>query len=411
MTKTAPKGMRDMLPEDAMARREVLETVEQAYRRYGFVPMETPAMEYMDTLRAKAGAEIEKQIFVLKDGELGLRFDLTVPLARVAANNAFAKPFKRYAFAPVWRYEEPQRGRFREFWQADVDIIGSKSMRCEAELLCAAYDALTALGFRDLKVLLNSRKILDALATKLDIENKKEAVFRLLDKIDKAGQEKVRAEMEEVIGAQKARELFAALGAKGDAKGRLTAAKKISEEGAKELEEIISLCPFGIEIDLELVRGLGYYTGPIFEIKGGEGIGSIAGGGRYDNLLGLYGQPDYAAGISLGVERIMTLIKERKAEAKKTYTKVLVANVKPEFYRNAMEIAAQLRAGGIAAETDLNGRNLRKQFDYANALGIRYVAIIGEREIKEKKVTLRDMESGKEKSISVEDAIKELEKC
>jgi histidyl-tRNA synthetase len=407
--KLAPKGMRDILPEDAIVRRHVFETVEKVFRKYGFVPLETPAMEYLETLNAKAGEEIDKQIFVLKGEELGLRFDLTVPLARVAANNAFAKPFKRYVFAPVWRYEEPQRGRFREFWQADIDTIGSGSMRSEAELLTAAREALLALGFKELRIVLNSRKILDALAAKLGIEGKKEAVFRLLDKIDKAGEEKVKAELNEVIGKEKTKELFKILDTKGDNKKKLEAAGKISPDGAAELEEILSLCDFDVEINLTLVRGLGYYTGPVFEIKGSEGIGSIAGGGRYDKLLGIYGQEDYATGISLGIERIITLLKEMKKESSKTYTKVLVANVKPEFYKNALGTAQELRNGGIAAEVDLNCRNLRKQFDYANALGIKYVVILGEREIKEKKFTLRDMASGKEKSVSLKDLVKELE--
>lgn len=410
--KLAPKGMRDILPEDAMLRRGVLETIERVYRKYGFVPLETPAMEYLATLRAKAGEEIDKQIFVLKDEELGLRFDLTVPLARVAATNAFTKPFKRYQFAPVWRYEEPQKGRFREFWQADVDTIGTKGMRAEAELLTAAREALQALGFTQLKILLNNRKILDALAAKLGIEDKKEAVFRLLDKLDKVGEEKVREEMEAVIGKEKTKRLFEIFDTKGDNKKKLQAARSLSEEGANELEEILALCPFGIEINLAMVRGLGYYTGPVFEIKGDGGIGSIAGGGRYDNLLGIYGQADYATGISLGIERIIALIKERTAKenkpAAKTYTRVLVGNVKPEFYSNALQVAAELRKNDIPAEVDLNERNLKKQLDYVNAMGIPWMIIIGEREAKEGKVTLRDMQSGKEERLTVRDSIGRL---
>ena len=404
--KQTPKGMRDILPEDAIVRREVFEIIERVYRKYGFVPLETPAMEYLATLRAKAGEEIDKQIFVLKDEELGLRFDLTVPLARVAATNAFAKPFKRYAFAPVWRYEEPQKGRFREFWQADIDTVGTKGMRAEAELLTAAREALIALGFKELKIILNNRKILDALAAKLGIENKKEAVFRLLDKIDKAGEDAVKKEMNDVIGSEKTKKLFEIFDVRGDNKKKLQIARNISEEGANELEEIISLCSFEIEINLSMVRGLGYYTGPVFEIKAGD-IGSIAGGGRYDKLLGIYGQEDYATGISLGIERIVALLKEKR-EKQKTYTKVFVANAKPEFYKDAIKAAKEMRDAGISTEADLNERNLKKQFDYANAMQIPYMMIIGERELKEKKFTLRDMKTGKEEKLELSKIIGKL---
>lgn len=407
-TKLAPKGMRDILPEDAILGKQVVETIEKVYLKYGFVPMETPAMEYLATLRAKAGEEIDKQIFVLKNEKLGLRFDLSVPLARVAATNTFPKPFKRYAFAPVWRYEEPQKGRFREFWQADIDIIGSNSMRADAEILTVAREAILALGFKNPKIILNNRKILDALAAKLGIEKKKEAVFRLLDKIDKAGEKKVREELCKLIGKDKTKELLKILETKGSNKAKLEVAKKISKEGAAELEEILALCSFPVEINLALVRGLGYYTGPTFEIKADESIGSIAGGGRYDDLLGIYGRADYATGISLGIERIIALLKERQTNSKKTYTQVFVANVKPEFYKQAMKVAAELRKSGILAETDLNARNLKKQFDYANALNIPYIIVLGEKETKENKVTLRNMKSGKEELVTITEAIKTI---
>ena len=441
--KPTPKGMCDILPEDAILRREVLELVEKIYRKYGFVPIETPALEYLATLRAKAGEEIDKQIFKFDDNELGLRFDLTVPLARVAANNAFAKPFKRYAIAPVWRKEEPQKGRFREFWQADIDIIGTKGMRAEAELLAAARESLLALGFKELRILINNRKILDALAAKLGIENKKEAIFRLLDKIDKVGEDAVKKEMGEVIGSEKTKKLFeifdpeerSSLGdrdfnrsleicsteqtdrdrrsrdTKGDNKKKLEITRVLSEEGAIELEEIVAGCDFEVEVNLALVRGLGYYTGPVFEIKASDSIGSIAGGGRYDNLLGIYGQADYAVGISLGIERIINLIKEKKQkedQTNKTYSKVFVACVKPELFEDSTKIASKLRKNNIACEVDLNERNLRKQLEYVNALAIPYLIVVGEREIKEGKFTLRDMKTGKEEKLSIDEIVNRL---
>jgi histidyl-tRNA synthetase len=406
--KLTPKGMRDILPEDMLVRNQVIEKIERIYRKYGFRPMETPAMEYLDTLKAKAGEEADKQIFSLEGEKLALRFDLTVPLARVAATNSFPKPFKRYAIERVWRREEPQRGRFREFWQADVDIIGSASTRCEAELLRLSREVCAEFGFEKPQILLNNRKILDALSDKLNLGKKKADVFRALDKLDKIGEGEVKNEIKEIIGAANTKELFELIKIKGTNAQKLKAAQKLSKEGAAELEQIVDLCSFDVEIDLSLVRGLGYYTGPVFEIKLAKGMGAIAGGGRYDGLLEVYGQSNPATGISFGIERLITLILERDGNNKKTYSKVFVACPKQKLYTEAAKIADELRAAGIEVETDLAERNLRKQFDYANALGISNIAIIGEREIASKKITLRNMETGKEESLSIKEAIERL---
>ncbi|MFA6531187.1 MAG: ATP phosphoribosyltransferase regulatory subunit, partial [Candidatus Micrarchaeia archaeon] len=313
----------------------------------------------------------------------------------------------------VWRKEEPQRGRFREFWQSDIDIIGSQSPRCEAELLAVARSVLIAFGFPKPKIFINNRKILDALAEKLGVVGKKAEMFRLLDKWDKIGEEAVVMELKKVIGAKETEELFKSINVKGDNDSKLKAAEKLSKEGADELRSIVSLCDFEVEVDLSLVRGLGYYTGPVFEIKLAENMGTIAGGGRYDNLLSVYGQSDFATGISLGVERLVTLMNERNAEnkkqAQKTYTQVFVASVKPEFFDYANEVANQLRSEGIAAETDLNERNLRKQMDYANSLSIPYLIVVGEKEQKAKTVTLKDMKTGKEECVAIQQAIEALQ--
>jgi histidyl-tRNA synthetase len=406
--KLTPKGMRDILPEDMLIRKQVIERIERIYRRYGFRPMETPALEYLDTLKAKAGEEADKQIFSLEGEKLALRFDLTVPLARVSATNTFPKPFKRYAIERVWRREEPQRGRFREFWQADVDIIGSASMRCEAELLGIAREVCNEFGFGKPQMLVNNRKILDALADKLKLGKKKADVFRALDKLDKMGEGEVRSEISDIIGNAGAQELFALIRTEGSNEQKLAAARKLSEEGAAELEQIVELCDFDVDVDLSLVRGLGYYTGPVFEIKLAKGMGTVVAGGRYDNLLGIYGQADCATGISVGIERLITLILERDGNDKKTYSRLFVATPKKELYPEAARIAYQLRIAGIEVETDLAERNLRKQFDYANSLGIPNIAIIGEREIAEGKITLRNMESGKEEGLGIKEAIKKL---
>ncbi len=399
--KLTPKGMRDFLPEEMIVREEVRGRITGLYRKYGFRPMVTPAMEYLDTLRAKAGEEIDQQIFVLSDEKLAMRFDLTLPLARVAANSDFPRPFKRYYIAPVWRKEEPQKGRFREFYQADADIIGTKSMRAEAELLTMANEICADFGFKKPKIMLNNRKILEELAKKVGFVKQKDDVLRLLDKMDKIGTEAVEEGLRDILGVR-ADELmeYTANGRSNEEK--LESVRKISAEGVSEIEEILSFCDFPIEIDLSMVRGLGYYTGPVYEIKLSDDIGTVIAGGRYDNLLSIYGREDYATGISVGIERLITLILEKRKSRKKTYSRVFVACAKQDFYKDSLQLANYFRKNGIAVETDLNGRNLRKQFDYANSLSIQYAIIVGQREIDSGKFTLRNMETGKEESLKKE---------
>jgi histidyl-tRNA synthetase len=408
VTKLTPKGMRDIGPEDMFVREDAIERIRSVFRMFGYRPLETPAMEYLETLRAKAGPEVDKQIFVIEGGEYGLRFDLTVPLARYASTTDAPKPFKRYAIDVVWRKEEPQRGRFREFYQADADIVGSASMRSEYEILSISSTICQAFGFDKPRIMLNNRKILDGIAAKLGIEGDvKGEVFRVLDKLDKIGEAEVEKLLREILG-KKADELLKIIRSKGNNKSKLALAAKYSAEGARELEEILALCgaEFEVEVDLFLVRGLGYYTGPVFEVKLSEDIGTVIAGGRYDGLLGVYGPAAPAVGMSVGIERLVTLLAERrKAAGKKADTKVLVACVKPDFYPDSVRMAAEFRKVGIPAETDLNDRNIRKQLDYANSLGIPFVAVIGEREIKSKSVTLRDMASGKEETLPIEAAI------
>ncbi len=405
--KLTPKGMRDMKPEDMYVREEVLEKIRQIFRNYGFRPLETPALEYLDTLRAKAGEEVDRQIFVIDGNEYGLRFDLTVPLARYAATTDDPKPFKRYAIDAVWRKEEPQRGRFREFYQSDADIVGSSSMRCEAELLSLARDICIAFGFDRPKIMVNNRKILDGIAVQLGIENNKEAVFRILDKLDKIGEAEVDKQLRQLLGP-KTEGLLEIIRAKGSNKEKLELAARFSPEGSDEINQIADLCDFDIEVDLFLVRGLGYYTGPVFEIKLSDGIGTVIAGGRYDDLLGLYGQPAPAVGISVGIERLVTLIEERSKDFKKTETQLFIAAVKPEFYGYAQSVASKFRSSGILCETDLNERNLKKQLDYANSLKIPFVGVVGMKEQSGKKITLRNMASGEEKMISISDAVKTI---
>ncbi len=406
--KLTPKGMRDIPPADMMLREETMDKIRDIFRSYGYRPLDTPAMEYLTTLQAKAGDEVSKQIFVIEGGEYGLRFDLTVPLARFASATDEPKPFKRYAIDNVWRREEPQRGRFREFYQADVDIVGSSSMRCEAELLSLARDVCSAFGFDKPRIMLNNRKILDGIAKKIGVsEEEKAGVFRVLDKLDKIGEDEVEKLLREILGG-KTDEFLSIIRSGADNEKRIELAAKYSEDGASELKQILDLCDFEVEVDLFLVRGLGYYTGPVFEVKLSDDIGTVLAGGRYDNLLGVYGKDDPAVGISVGIERLITLLLERNKASKKTNTKVFVAAVKSEFYSNAMEVSKKLRESGISCETDLNERNLRKQFDNVNALSIPYVIVLGQKEIESGELTLRDMTSGNEEKMPLEKIIEKI---
>jgi len=400
---SAPKGMRDFLPDEAAKREWAAEAIKRTYRRFGFVPMETPALESVEVLERKCGEEIKGQLFRMDDGRTALRFDLTVPLSRVASSNTFKKPFKRYCIAPVWRREEPQKGRFREFYQADADIIGCPSVRAEAELIACAVAAIDELGFEGAAVRLNDRRVITKIASSL-LAGKEGEVLRILDKREKIG-DAATVEMLVAAGAKAkdAQKLVADLtGAKGNADALLLASK-YSPEGAESMKEILALVKeygkINVQVDLSLVRGLDYYTGAIFEISLGKEMGSVAGGGRYDNLLSMYGMPDSAVGISLGFERLMVLMGQRAAEKRG----VFVAAVKDEFYPYALEVAAKLRAQGVECQTDLNARSLKKQMEYAAGC-CSYIAVVGEREKKEGKVTLRNLETGKEELLSVEDA-------
>jgi len=404
--------MRDFPPEKMALRSQAVQTITQIFRQYGYSELQTPAIERLETLTRKAGDEIEGQIFRI-EGDLGLRYDLTVPLARFVSGTQSAPPFKRYCIAPVWRREEPQKGRFREFYQADIDIIGSNSMKCEAELLACARNCLLALGFTNPKILLNNRKILNSLAQKLKLDDSLvSSVFRALDKKGKASEEKIKAELESAgLSAPQIAKLFSFINKSGTSSELLAFAEKEAgaKEGADELAQILEYCKgyeFEPKIDFSLVRGLGYYTGPVFEISLSDEIGSVAGGGRYDNLLSSYGKPNPAVGISLGIERIISLLENSGANAPAIRAQTIyVAPVKEEFYLYAQVVADSLRQAGIPAETDLQNRNLRKQLEFAGSAGYSFVAIVGQKEKESGSVTLRELSSGKEQFLKLGDAI------
>jgi len=403
----------------------MFKVINKTFEKFGFAPLETPSFESWELLGAKGGGgeAIKDEIYYFKDKGgrgMGLRFDFTASLARVVASNPqLAKPFKRYQIGPVWRYDNPQAGRFREFWQADIDIAGSRSMAADAECIAALASCLKDLGFKDFVIRLNSRKLLNGLVEAAGINDKKApSVFRSLDKLEKQGQHAVEKELKKSgATAKQIEKIMGMISISGQPKEAMPKARQATEgfmdakQGLDDLEEIVELSKaYGtagmITIDLSLVRGLDYYTGPIFEIKSiskkGSSVGNIAGGGRYDNLIELYGgQPTPATGGSLGVERIFEIMLEEGMFAgipkEKTLVFVAAAMNTPAMKKFAIQTSQKLRQQGIATETDVMGRKLKKGLEYADSKGIPYMIIIGEKEIKSGKMTLKDLRSGEQR--------------
>jgi len=424
-----PRGTRDFLPEEMIRLEFVMNALKKIFEKYGFESFETPAFENFELLAAKGGGgdAIKDQIYYFKDKsdrELGLRFDLTVPLARVVANNPqLPKPFKRYCIGRVWRYEEIRKDRFREFWQCDVDTVGSNSMEADTEILAIVVESLEELGFKKFCVKLNNRKILSGLIELIKVpEEKKYEVFRSIDKIIKFGEDTVKKELENAgLTEEQIDKLLKLIKIEGSPEKvlkdgeKLLKDTKIGLDGLNELKEIVdSSKSYGftdkIVIDFSLARGLDYYTGPIFEIvdTSGKNIGSLAGGGRYDKLIELFGgKPTSATGLSLGIERIIELMKEEKIfDLPKTKVKVFVANVNDDVKGEAIKIANKLRKDGISCLVDLMNRNLTKQLEYADSLDIPYTVIIGPEELKRRVVKVKDMKKKEESEVKIEELSK-----
>jgi histidyl-tRNA synthetase len=408
-----PRGTRDFLPPEMRVRRSILDKVRQVFELHGFEEMDTPAMELWEVLSTKGGDEVERQIYKFQDkGErwLGLRFDLTVPLARVVAGTPdLAKPFKRYNISKVWRYEEPQSGRFREFLQADIDIVGSSRMEADMECVSTAVGTLRKLGLEDFEVKMNNRKLLEGMVESLGIKEQfKNNVFRALDKLEKVGEGGVVKDLTEIgLDEETAEKIIGFTRLKGEEAieyaNRQFGSSKMTLAGVAELRRLAELSDsFGLSnlyIDFSLVRGLDYYTGPVFEVKaGGVQVGSVAGGGRYDCLIEKFGGPPTpATGMSLGIERLYEVLFEKvRNEIKSTRIEVFVANVNEGVALDAIRLSRELLRRGVAAEPDLMGRKLGRQLEYANNKGIPYVLVVGPNELKTEKFKLKDMVGNRE---------------
>jgi histidyl-tRNA synthetase len=411
--------MRDFLPQDLRRREYVIGVIEDVYRRYGFQPLETPALENIETLTGKYGEEGNKLIFkVLRRGEheasgetdLALRYDLTVPLARVVAEHRTTLPkfFKRYQIQPVWRADRPARGRFREFYQCDVDAIGSRSMIVEVELCAAVSDVLLRLGFNDFVLKLNHRRVLSGLleASGVPADLHAQALVAL-DKLDKIGPAGVRAEFAGRGIAEKAGDkllsIFAGAATLEEVK-RGTDHLPDARAAVQELEQIIALsretsAGAHIRFDASLARGLSYYTGAIMEIAVPDLAGSLGGGGRYDGLIGMFlGEDIPACGFSLGLERILVVMAERgmfPADVEGA-ADVLVTLFDDESAADGLRLARELRDCGHRVEVYPEPGKLGKQFKYAAAAGVQYVAVVGSDERARGVVTIKNMDTGQQ---------------
>lgn len=429
MSNTNPaRGMRDFLSVDVRKREYVISVIKEVYQKYGYEPLETPAVENLETLMGKYGEEGSQLIFkILKRGEgektgeadLALRYDLTVPLARVVANyrNELPKFFKRYQIQPVWRADKPGRGRFREFYQCDVDAIGSKSMLVEADVFSAVAEVLEKLGFSDFSIRLNHRQVLRGMLEVAGIQEVKQTdALVALDKLDKIGKEGVLKEMlDREIAENSATEIlnfFTEINLLNDNTEILDALEnfvgenKFGKSGCKELRQILQFADkLPIRIDPSLARGLSYYTGAIMEVEllSDDFKGSIGGGGRYDGLIGMFGKEQIpACGFSLGLERILVVMDERgmfPEELQNASADVMVTIWNEDSIGESLKLANELRQHGLRVLVYPEADKLGKQFKYADSINILFVCILGETELAENKVALKNMKTGEQKTI------------
>lgn len=442
-----PKGTRDFSPQEMAKRNYIFDTIREVYKLYGFRQIETPAMENISTLMGKYGEEGDKLLFkILNSGDVladfsvdelteknslkfaskvcekGLRYDLTVPFARyvVMHRNEITFPFKRFQIQPVWRADRPQKGRYREFFQCDADIVGSESLINEVELLQIIDEVFTRFGIR-VSIKLNNRKILSGIAETIGESDKIVDITVAIDKLDKIGLEKVNEELASKGISQKVIEqLQPIILLQGTNEKKLNTLKTVlssSETGLKGVEELefilskINLTPLRseVEIDLTLARGLSYYTGAIIEVKALDvQMGSITGGGRYDNLTGIFGMPGISGvGISFGADRIFDVLNQLDLYPKDSVksTQVLFVNFGEKEENYILPLIAKLRQANISTEIYPESAKMKKQMTYADNNKIPYVAIIGEDEIKENKITLKNMLSGEQQKLLLDECI------
>ncbi len=443
-----PKGVRDFGPDKMVKRNFIFQTIKTVFQKFGFLPIETPTMENLSVLTGKYGDEGDQLIFkVLNSGdflsgvtaenvdagykkltpkiaEKGLRYDLTVPFARfvVMNRNEITFPFKRYQIQPVWRADRPQKGRYREFYQCDADVVGTNSLLCEAEIVLMIDEVLSNLKINDFTIKINNRKVLSGIAEAIGEHGKEAIICVAIDKLDKIGEDGVVKELKEKgISDCAIAELMPIIALDGDIWEKINRLKlilkntAIGQAGLEELSKVFDyLKSFEIqhatlEFDVALARGLSYYTGCIFEVKvNNVQMGSISGGGRYDNLTGMFGLPDVSGvGFSFGVDRIYDVMEELQLfpTDQQTTTKVLIATFDEDAAKFALKLLQQLRQAGINSELYPESSKIKKQMSYADSKNIPFVVLIGSEEVSTQLLTLKNMTTGEQQKMTIDQVI------
>jgi len=448
-----PKGTRDFGPAVMAKRQFIFENIKRVFQKYGFQPLETPAMENLSTLTGKYGEEGDQLLFkilnsgdFLKDAdaskldarnskqltsdisEKGLRYDLTVPFARYVVMNRgeISFPFKRYQIQPVWRADRPQKGRYREFYQCDADVVGTNSLLCETEIILMIKEVFKGLGISDYTIKINHRGILSGLAEKIGAKENETSLFVAIDKLDKIGEAKVKEELiSRGFSEQQANKTFEILNVKGSTTNKIAfllsqfESIESGHKGLLHLREVFNLLKgYGateehVEFDVALARGLSYYTGCIFEVKiNNVAIGSVSGGGRYDNLTQSFGDKENLSGVgfSFGVDRIFDAMEElglfpKDAQAS---SKVLVCHFDEDSMKYGLGVVAKLRAAGIASEVYPDFAKLKKQLEYGNKKMIPFTLVIGPEEMQTGLLAFKDMEKGEQKKLTIDQIISDF---
>lgn len=424
-------GFMELLPEEQILFNQMKEKIAKSYEKFGFLPIDTPVIEMSEVLLAKAGGETEKQIYRFNKGEndLALRFDLTVPLAKYVTQyyNNLAFPFRRYQIGKVYRGERPQKGRFREFYQCDIDIIGDGELSIinDAELPAVIYNTIRELGFSDFTICMNNRKILNGLFKELNQEENSVEIMRIIDKLEKIGKENVIECLKDInVPEQEINKIMEFIQIDGTTDEKLEKLEKLNisnelfEKGLEELRQVVKYVRgFGVpdtnfKVDLTIARGLDYYTGTVYEtfLNDYREIGSVCSGGRYENLAEYYTDRKLpGVGVSIGLTRLFYKLNELKAiNAKQTsIAKVLVISMVEDMSKS-LETATKLRENGINAEVYLEDKKIKAKFKYADRLKIPYVIVVGEDEIANNVVTLKNMQTGEQETLTIEEAIKKI---
>jgi histidyl-tRNA synthetase len=450
---TLPKGTRDFGPAIMAKRQFIFDTIRKVFQTYGFMPLETPAMENLSTLTGKYGEEGDQLLFkilnsgdYLKDvdptqfearssklvapqiSEKGLRYDLTVPFARyvVMNRNEVAFPFKRYQIQPVWRADRPQKGRYREFYQCDADVVGTDSLICEAEIILMIKEIFKGLGIIDYTIKINHRGVLNGIAEAIGAAGNETSMFVGIDKLDKIGEEKVKEELREKNFSEDGlKSLFEILNVKGSNTNKiafLISKFETSQAGQKGLRDLKLVFDFleeygsdesKVELDVALARGLSYYTGCIFEVKiNNVSIGSVSGGGRYDKLTQAFGDKENLSGVgfSLGVDRIYDSMEELDLFPKDAQisSKVLICYFDDESFRYGLKVLSKLRAANIASEIYPDLSKIKKQLDFANKKMIPFTIVIGSEEVNTGLLAFKNMANGDQQKITIDQIIKQF---